>query len=105
MDDGTGGVDRGSPALRGVDPGVSFALPVRRRLGAGLCEELGVRRVGDRGAVDLEGGQLDRVAAALVVIGEAAVGGPDLVLPASIAIVSGPRGGRLGDGPVDSSSS
>ena len=67
------GVDRLAPAARGVDPAaVAVALPVQRRLGAGVLHERGVRAVGDRGSIDLEGGQLDRVARALVVVGEAA---------------------------------
>ena len=71
---------------------VPVALPVQRRLGAGLLDEGDVRAVADRGSVDLEGGELDRVAGALVVVGEAAGGAPISYSPASIATISGPLG-------------
>ena len=45
----------------GVDPALAVALPVQRRLGAGVLHEGDVRAVGDRGSIDLEGGELDRV--------------------------------------------
>ena len=65
---------------RSAHPAAPVALPVQRRLGAGLLHELGIGAVGDRGSIDLEGGELDAVAAALVVVGEAARRGADLVL-------------------------
>ena len=61
---------------------LAVALPVQRRLGAGLLHELEIRGVGDRSSIDLEGGELDRVAGALVVVGEAVGRGADLVLAA-----------------------
>ncbi len=80
VDHRVGRVDRRPPAHRGADPGaVAVALPVQRRLRSGRLHELGVRSVADRGSIDLEGSQLDPVAPALVVVGEAAVGGADLV--------------------------
>ncbi len=66
-------------------------LPVHRRLGPRLLDEGDVGAVGHRGSVDLEGGELDRVAGPLVVVGEARTRRADLVLAGlERELVSGP---------------
>ena len=78
---------------------LDVALPVHRRLGAGLLHERDIRRIGDRGSIDLEGGELDRVAGALVVVGEAPRRRADLVRAGGNADGVRARGRRLGRGP------
>ena len=74
VDHGLCRIQRLAAAECRVDPAVAVALPVHRRLGAGVGDELGEGAVGDRGAVDREGVELDLVARALVVVGEAGRG-------------------------------
>ena len=99
MEDGLRRIERGVAAAGGPQPAARpVPLPVHRRLGAGVLDEGGVFAVGDRQAVDLEGGELDRVAAALVVVGEALVEGraPISCSPASSATASDAAGARQG---------
>ncbi len=71
VDDRVSRLDRCPAAHRGGDPPFPAALPVHRRPGPGCLDVLGVGRVGDRGSVDLERGQLDLVPGPLVVVGKA----------------------------------
>jgi hypothetical protein len=80
VDHGIARIDRLAPPASGVDPAVFAFLPVERRLGAGVLHEGDIRAVRDGGSIDLEGVELDRVSRPLVVVGEAAAGGADLVL-------------------------
>ena len=94
---------RGSTSLgaahRRPDPAaLAVALPVHRRLGAGLLHEGDVVAVGDRGPVDPERRQLDRVAGPLVVVGEALGRRADLALSALDQDHLGALGDRLGRG-------
>ncbi len=93
-------VERLATPEGGRHPAVALSLPVHRRLGARVGDELGVGAVGDRGAVDLERRQLDRVARPLVVVGEARCRGADLVGAGLDRDHLGPLGDRLGRRPT-----
>jgi hypothetical protein len=83
MEDGMGRVDRVATShIRQHPPPVAVTLPIQRGLGAGLLHKPLIRSVAHRSSIDLERSELDRVPGPLVVVGETAGGGADLVLAA-----------------------